>query len=211
MYVAVDESQDTQHFVLAAVAAQDLVTLNATVGKFRTVSRHLSVAVRAYHEIDLHRDHPRLLTRLLDEMCVAKRKGRRPGPRTDIKILATYYLKAPSEQAGTALGHIRMVTVYRELFRSLVWALPLTPQEDAQIACDRFEGSEALLPTLQSILIARAAGSIRFVDSVLEKPLQLADLAAGTIRRHLDGDANEGRFRYVAPVLYHLGVVPVKQ
>lgn len=95
--------------------------------------------------------------------------------------------------------------------RSLVWALPLTPQEDAQILCDRFEGSEALLPTLQSILIARTAGSIRFVDSVLEKPLQLADLAAGTIRRHLDGDANEGRFRYVAPVLYHLGVVPVKQ
>ena len=63
-----------------------------------------------------------------------------------------------------------MVTVYRELFRSLIWALPLTPQEDAQILCDRFEGSEALLPTLQSILIARTAGSIRFVDSVLEKP-----------------------------------------
>ncbi len=30
MYVAVDESQDTQHFALAAVAAEDLVTLNAT-------------------------------------------------------------------------------------------------------------------------------------------------------------------------------------
>jgi hypothetical protein len=104
-----------------------------------------------------------------------------------------------------------MVSVYRELFRSLVWALPLTPQQDIQVTCDRFEGSGVLLPVLQTILIARTSGSVRFVDSVVEKPLQLADLAAGTIRRHLDGDANEGRFRYVTPVLYHLGVVPVKQ
>ena len=209
--VFLDESQDTQHFVLAAVIADDLLVLNATIGRFRTLSRHLPVAVREYHEVDLHRNHPRLLTRVLEDMSVWKRKKRRPTPRQDIQIVTTYYLKAPSEQSGTALAHGRMLTVYRETFRALVWALPLRLQEDICIVGDRFEGCEELLPTLDSILVGRASGSVQFADSVVEKPIQLADLAAGTIRRHLSGDPNEGRFRFITPLLYHLGVVRVRQ
>ncbi len=209
--VYIDESQDAQHFVLAAVIADEVLTLNATIGRFRTISRHLQVAVREYHEVDLHRNHPRLLTRILEDMSVWKRKKRRPTPRQDMQIVTTYYLKAPSEQSGTALVHGRMLTVYRETFRALVWALPLRLQEDICMVCDRFEGCEELLPALASILVGRASGSVQFADSVVEKPIQLADLAAGTIRRHLSGDPNEGRFRFIAPLLYHLGVVPVRQ
>lgn len=68
-----------------------------------------------------------------------------------------------------------------------------------------------LEPTMEAILLTRAAGNVRFADSVLEKPLQLADLTTGTIRRHLAGDPNEDRFRFIAPLLHHLGVVSVRQ
>ncbi|NMP24845.1 DUF3800 domain-containing protein [Sulfobacillus harzensis] len=211
MVVFIDESQDRERFVLEAIVADEVVSLNATVGRFRTISRHLKVDVREYHEFDLHRDHPRVLTRVLEEMSLWKRKKRRSVPRKDIRVVATYYLKAPSEGRGTALAHNRMLTVYRETFRSLVWALPLTPQDTVDVVCDRFEGCTTLEPTLEAILLTRAAGTVRFADSVLEKPLQLADLTTGTIRRHLAGDPNEDRFRFIAPLLYHLGVVAVRQ
>lgn len=211
MVVYIDESQDSERFVLGAVTAPDLVSLMATIGRFRTISRRLQIPVREYHEFDLHRDHPRLLTRVLEEMSLWKRKKRRPVPRRDLQILATYYLKAPSEQHGTALIHDRMLTVYRETFRALVWALPLTPQHEVDIVCDRFEGCDALLASLQAIVLGRTAGRLRFADSVIDKPLQLADLATGTIRRHLGGDGNEGRFRFIEPILHHLGVVHVRQ
>ncbi len=136
---------------------------------------------------------------------------RRPVPRRDLQLLATYYPKAPSEQHGTALIHDRMLIVYRETFRALVWALPLTPQDEVDIVCDRFEGCDALLPTLQTILLGRTAGRLGFADSVINKPLQLADLVTGTIRRYLSGDANDGRFRFVEPLWHHLGVVRVRQ
>lgn len=209
--VYIDESQDQERFVLGAIVADEVVTLNATVGRFRTISRNLQVAVREYHEFDLHRDHPRVLTRVLEEMSVWKRKKRRPVLRTDIKVVATYYLKASTEGHGTALAHQRMLTVYRETFRSLIWALPLRPQDTVDVVCDRFEGCAALEPTLEAILLSRVAGTVRFADSVLEKPLQLADLTTGTIRRHLADDPNEGRFRLIAPLLHHVGVVTVRR
>ena len=211
MVVFIDESQDRNRFVLAGVVAEDAVTLNATIGRFRTISRHLKVDVREYHEFDLHRDHPRLLTRVLEEMGLWKRRKRRPTPRKDLKIVAPYYLKAPSEQQGTALSRERMLTVYREAFRSLVWALPTLPQDYVTVVCDHFEGCEGLLPTLEMILTGRTAGTVRFADSVMGKPLQLADLAAGTIRRHIADDPNEGRFAFLAPLLHHMGAVSVRQ
>jgi hypothetical protein len=211
VYLFVDESQDTERFVLTAVAADDLLSLTMTIGRLRTISRHLQIEVREYHEADLHRDHPRLLTRALEEMAVFKRKNRRPMTRQDLKVIAAYYLKAPLERKGTALAHERLITVYRETFRAVVWALPLAAQEPIDVVCDQFEGCEKLLPDLEAILVGRTTGRVRFADSVVEKPLQLADLAAGTIRRHLGGEGNEGRFRFIAPLLHHLGVVSVKQ
>lgn len=211
MVIFIDESQDRDRFVLGAVVADEVVSLNATVGRFRTLSRHLRIDVREYHEFDLHRDHPRLLTRVLEEMSLWKRKKRRPVPRKDMRIVATYYLKAPSEGRGTALVHNRMLAVYRETFRSLVWALPLAPQDTVDVVCDRFEGCASLVPALEAILLTRAAGTVHFADSVLEKPLQLADLTTGTIRRHLAGERNEDRFRFIAPLLHHVGVVSVRQ
>jgi len=211
VYLFIDESQDRERFVLAAVAAHDLTSLTTTIGRWRTASRNLNIAVREYHEADLHRDHPRLLTRLLEEMAVFKRKKRRPSPRKDLKVIAAYYLKAPSEQKGTALSHERLMTVYPETFRALVWALPLAVPAPIEVVCDQFEGCEKLLPALNIILADRAAGQIRFADSTGEKPLQLADLAAGTIRRYLGGEGNDGRFRLIAPLLHHLGAVLVKQ
>lgn len=98
MVVFIDESQDRERFVLGAVVADEVVSLNATVGRFRTISRHLKVDVREYHEFDLHRDHPRVLTRVLEEMSLWKRKKRRAVPRKDMRVVATYYLKAPSSK-----------------------------------------------------------------------------------------------------------------
>lgn len=211
VYVFVDESQDAERFVLGAVASKDLVALNATVGSFRTITRHLNLTIREFHEVDLHRDHPRLLTRVLETMTTIRRKKRRPTLRHDLQIVASYYLKAPSERDGSALRHTRLLHVYQETFRALVWALPIAPQDTVDIVCDRFEGGEEILSSLQRILGSRVAGRVEFADSVRTKPLQLADLSAGTIRRYLGGDLNEGRFRFIEPLLYHLGVVRVRQ
>lgn len=211
MVVYIDESQDPQHFVLGAIASADVVPLTTTMGRLRTVARRLDIAVAEFHERDLHHHHPRLLNLALEAMSLWKRKKRRAVPRRDLQIVATYYLKSPSEQTGTALLHQRLLAVYRETFRSLVWALPLAPQEQVHIVCDRFEGCEMLLVDLRTILMGRASGTVDFADSLAEKPLQLADLAVGTLRRHLSGEPNEGRFRYLAPILYHVGNVPVRQ
>lgn len=205
-----DESQDPQLFVLGAVISADMVPLSTTMGRLRTVARRLDVAVAEFHERDLHHHHPHLLNLTLEEMTLRKRKKRRAIPRKDLRVVASYYLKSPSEQTGTALLHNRMLTVYRETFRSLMWALPLAHQEPVNIVCDRFEGY-TLLADLQTIVMGRATGTMAFADSRAEKPLQLADLAAGTLRRHLSGEPNEGRFRYLAPILYHVGHVPVRQ
>lgn len=95
--VFIDESQVQERIVLGAIVADEVVALNATVGRFRTISRNLKVDVREYYEFDLHRDHPRVLTRVLEEMSLWKRKKRRPVLRTDIKVVALYYLKADTE------------------------------------------------------------------------------------------------------------------
>ena len=210
--IFVDESQDNRYFVLGAVASADMVPLTATVGRFRTIARHLNITnVAEFHERDLHHHHPRLLNLALEEMTLWKRKKRRPVPRKDLQVVATYYLKSPSEQTGTALLHQRMLDVYRETFRSLVWALPLSPQETVHVVCDRFEGCKILVPDLKAIVMGRASGTVDFADSLAEKPLQLADLVVGTLRRHLSDEPNEGRFRYLAPLLYHMGNVSVRQ
>lgn len=211
MVLYIDESQDPQHFVLGAIVSTDRVPLTTTMGRLRTIARRLDIAVAEFHERDLHHHHPRFLNLALEEMSLWKRKKRRPVARKDLQIVATYYLKSPSEQTGTALLHQRLLDVYRETFRSLVWALPLAPQEKVHIVCDRFEGCERLLVDLRTILMGRASGTVDFADSIAEKPLQLADLAVGTLRRHLSDEPNEGRFRYLAPILYHIGHVPVRQ
>ncbi len=215
MVVFIDESQDPHLFVLAAVVADDVVALNTTIGRFRTISRRASIPVREYHEADLHRDQPQLLTKLLKEMTVIKRKKRREMPRWDLTIVATYYLKSSTEQQyGTALPHTRLLVVYRELFRALMEALPLKPGESLDVVCDDFTGSDKLSLCVSNILINRTgavSSSVRFADSTREKPLQLADLVAGTIRRHLNGDANAGRFQFLTPLLRHIGVVSVKK
>lgn len=211
MFVSVDESQDFERFVLAAVVAPDLLTAQSLVGDIRTAARRWRIPVHEFHEADLYRDHPRLLTRGLELMSTAKRK-KHVYARREIKFVATYYMKSPTEQTKRTLPtRNRLLTVYRELFQALIWALPLGSEEEVTVIADRFEGCQLLLPTLEGILTARTGGSVQFDDSSAMQPLQLADLLAGTMRRHLGGDVNEGRFRYIAPLLHHLGAVPVKQ
>ncbi len=46
----------------------------------------------------------------------------------------------------------------------------------------------------------RLAGESRDL-TLHEKPLQLTDLVAGTVRRHLQGNPNEGRFKELERIL----------
>lgn len=108
------------------------------------------------------------------------------------KCAWAYYLKSPTEHRKhrkPTLAQQRMLTVYLELLRSLIWALPLTPQEDLTIACDRFQGGQTLLSAVETLLAERGNGTLTFEDSATQKPLQLADLLVGTLRRHLAGDS----------------------
>ncbi|PSR21574.1 MAG: hypothetical protein C7B45_10205 [Sulfobacillus acidophilus] len=209
MVVSIDESQDTERFVLRAIATPDMVTAQGIVGDLRKAARQLHVALHEFHEADLYRDHPRLLTRSLELMSTAKRK-KHPYPRREVCFLGTYYIKASTEQHKPTLTQRRMLTVYFELLQALIWALPLTPQEKLTVICDWFQGCLTLQSAVDSLL-AELNGTLAFGNSATQKPLQLADLLVGTLRRHLAGDRNEDRFCFVKPLLHHLGAVSVKQ
>ena len=51
MYLFLDESQDATHFVLAGVAAPDLITLQGAVGDMRTAARRARLAVPEFYEL----------------------------------------------------------------------------------------------------------------------------------------------------------------
>ena len=212
MYVFIDESQDNERLVLSGIGVPDLIVPQSIVGKWRTIARRFQLRdVHEFHEAHLYRNHPRMLTRALHVPAYGERKNRRPHPRQDLRIVSSYYLKTPSEQTTSSLVKTRLIPVYQDLFQALVWALPWTPQEDLDVICDQFEGCENVWHPLPAIITSRVpAGTVRFEDSVAMKPLQVADLVAGTTRRHLGGDPNEGRFSYLALLLHHLGVVPIR-
>jgi hypothetical protein len=205
MFVVMDESQDREYFVLGAVAAPTRALLEGIIADIRTAARRQRVALREFHEVDMNRDHPRLLDRALD-ILVTTRHRTRPVERTDVLILAAYYLKTSTEHL-TALSASRLRQIYPALFSRLLWALPSLPDYD--IVCDGFQGAAALLPTLHEHLVARGAGTVRFGESSYDKPLQLADLVAGTVRRHLRGDLHRDRFERLVPRLHFLGRVSV--
>lgn len=211
MVVFIDESQDAHRFVLAAIGAPDLLTLQSIVGTMRSAARRWRIPVQEFHESTLHRESPRLLTRCLELLAAAPhRRGRRPGTRHDIRCFVAYYEKTPTEQHTHALPTDRLLTVYRATFEAVMWAIPPTETEVFAI-CDEFEKAKSIEASLQATHDVRFTGTIRFGNSEQDKPLQLADLVAGTVRRSLVEESNEGRFGIVVPILFHLGAVTVRQ
>lgn len=77
--------------------------------------------------------------------------------------------------------------------------------------CDEFEKTKGIEAALQITHDARFTGTVRFGNSEQDKPLQLADLVAGTVRRSLIEEFNEGRFGILVPLLFHVGAVTVRQ
>ena len=210
MVVYLDESQDAQHFVLAAVAAPDLLTLQNIVGDMRSAARRWHIPVPEFHESTLYRASPRLLTRSLELLAVVpRRKGRRPAPRDNVRLFVAYYTKTPTEQRQHALSMPRLLAVYRAAFEAILWAIPPDVTEVAAV-CDEFSQGRTLAATLQTLHADRFAGSVRFGNSEQDKPLQLADLVAGTVRRSLAGDPNEGRMGIIAPIVFHMGAITVR-
>lgn len=208
--VYLDESQDARHFVLAAVAAPDLLTLQNIVGDMRTAARRWHITVPEFHESMLYRASPRLLTRALELLAVVpRRKGRRPAPRDNVRLFVAYYAKTPNEQRQHALSMPRLLTVYRTAFKAILWAIPPDVAEVVAV-CDEFPQGRTLAATLQTLHADRFTGSVRFGNSEQDKPLQLADLVAGTVRRSLAGDPNEGRMGIITPIVFHMGAITVR-
>lgn len=203
--VFIDESQDAQNFVLAGVGAPDILTLQDIVGDMRSAARRWNIPVPEFHESALYRANPRLLTRSLELLAVVpRRRGRRPAPRENVRAFVAYYQKTPAEQQNHALPMHRLLSVYRAAFEAIMWAIPPDVDEVVTV-CDEFKKDRTLEAALQTIHDRRFSGAFRFGNSEQDKPLQLADLVAGTVRRSLTGDANEGRFGIIAPILFHRG------
>lgn len=200
--VFIDESQDTDHFVLGAVSASDLVTLNMIVGRIRTTTRNLGLVVQEFHEATLYHSQPKLLTQALKQM-VKTRSGKKKAlhVRSDVRAYAVSYSKRSEERIGSGLPGERLMEVYTTLFSRLLTAMPL-PSTSPDIVYDTFQYAQRLQPALASeVQQAWRTGTIRWGDSRQDKPLQLADLVAGTVRRHLGGEANEDRFLILKPIL----------
>lgn len=201
MVVYLDESQDAQHFVLAAVAAPNLLTLQNIVGDMRSAARRWRIPVPEFRESALYRTSPRLLTRSLQLLAVVpRRKGRRPASRDNVQLFAAYYAKTPAERHQHALPIGRLLAVYRTAFEAILWAIPPNVTEVAAV-CDEFPQGRTWVTTLQTLHAGRFTGSVRFGNSEQDKPLQLADLVAGTVRRSLADDTNEGRMDLINQIL----------
>lgn len=210
MVLYIDESQDAQHFVLSGVGAPDLLTLQNIVGDIRTAARRWRIPVQEFHESQLYRLHPRLLTRSLELLGSApRRKGRGPGPRKNIQGFVAYYKKTSVEQRRHALSMPRLLAVYRAAVEAILWAIPPDVVEVTAV-CDEFQQGRTLAPILQKLHADRFTGSVRFGNSEEDKPLQLADLVAGTVRRSLAGDPNEGRMGLITPIMFHMGAITVR-
>lgn len=207
MVVFIDESQDAERFVLGAVTAPDLISLHDTLGDMRKAARHWGIMISEFHETALYKEHPRLLTRSLKLLVEApKRPKRSPAPRPDVDLFAVYYRKSAPEQLQFPFD--RLLAVYQEAFSAILWALP-SQEREVVIVCDKFEKCWMIEGALQSQLERRFKGTVRFGESQQEKPLQLADMEAGTVRRHLAHDPNEGRFGILAPMMKYIREVQV--
>ena len=78
-------------------------------------------------------------------------------------MVAVYYVKFRSERRRSSLPQVRLLRVYEELFRALVRALLSSLPIPLEVACDRFEGCETLLPALQTIIAERMNdGTVEF-------------------------------------------------
>lgn len=207
MEVFIDESQDAQYFVRAAVVTPDLLTLQDIVGDWRRAARRWQIRVQEFHESDLRRDHPRLLSKCLDLLAEAPRRYKRtPAPRQGLGCYILAYKKSPKEQQKETLLSKRLLEVYPEAFRRLIWALP-SQETAANIVCDEFEKCQTIEPVLQCYHAKRftGGGTMRFGSSQQVKPLQVADLVAGTMRRHIGEDPNEGRYEKLATLVEYKG------
>ncbi len=80
--------------MLGAIVTSDMLTVQGLAGDLRTAAQRLHIGLHEFHEADLYRDHPRLLTRSMERMSTAKRK--KPAyPRREVRFLGSYYLKSP--------------------------------------------------------------------------------------------------------------------
>ena len=201
MYLFLDESQDAQYFVVGAVLSEEILTLQNIVGEMRTATRRLRLSVQEFHEAVLYRDQPRLLNHAIRLLTYTRsRKGRALYVRPDVTAYAVYYTKTVSEQSGSGLPGTRLMGVYQAAFHQLLGALP-SAAGPLDIVYDTFQYAQRLHPQLTSDVQQWGIGRIRWGESLHDKPLQLADLVAGTVRRHLHGDPNEGRFEELGKIL----------
>ncbi len=201
MHLFLDESQDAQYFVVGAILSEELLTLQNIVGEMRTATRQLGLSVQEFHEAVLYRDQPRLLTRAIRLLTYTRsRKGRALYVRPDVTAYAVYYTKTAREQCGSGLPGTRLMVVYQAAFQQLLHAMP-SAAGPLDIVYDTFQYAQRLQPQLNSDVQQWGFGRIRWGESLHDKPLQLADLVAGTVRRHLQGDANEGRFKELEKIL----------
>jgi hypothetical protein len=201
VHLFIDESQDAQYFVIGAIVAPDLLTLHSIVGEMRTVTRRLRLTVQEFHEAVLYRDQPRLLNQAIRLLTHTRsHKGRALYVRPDVQGYAVYYAKTVDEQRGSGLPGDRLMTVYRMAFQQLLRALP-PEMAPLYIVYDTFQYAQRLRQILAADVQQWGSGSVQWGDSLQEKPLQLADLVAGTVRRHLNGDPNEGRFEQMEKIL----------
>lgn len=201
MYLFLDESQDAQYFVVGAVLSEEILTLQNIVGEMRTATRRLRLSVQEFHEAALYRDQPRLLSHAIRLLTYTRsRKGRALYVRPDVTAYAVYYTKTSSEQGGSGLPGDRLMVVYQAAFHQLLGVLP-PATSPLDIVYDTFQYAQRLHPQFTRDVQQWGLGRIRWGESLHDKPIQLADLVPGTVRRHLHGDPNEGRFKELEKVL----------
>ena len=124
MYIYLDESSDSQNYVLAAVCSDSPQVFTNIVNSFRHTVRDSILSTIDKGKINndpkeriLYRDYPQFLVKYLDIITTEKtKKGR--APRANIYTSIAYYEKKDVEMA--TFPENRMLKIYEALFLEVI-------------------------------------------------------------------------------------------
>jgi hypothetical protein len=200
LYIAIDESQDRDYFVVGAIGAPTPHPLDVMIGRARAVVRREGLRIVEFNESDLTARASDLLDWWAAEIALVHHRKKRRLPREDVQVWVAYYRKTRRDRDTFTKARLQQVYVaaLTRIFQHV--AQGVGPGEQADVVYDTFPQAGAIAPEIRAAFAAHLRGNIRPGESSADKPLQAADIIAGTARRYLrDELAGVRRWQTIMP------------
>lgn len=215
MFVGFDESEHGRYYVLGAFICDREDIASSIVKKFASKVRKSNLSQKDIMAINsdpkeyhLFQSHKGWLGKYID--LISNDFTNKGKPRTNLSVIARYYEKTSEEQKH--FSRPRMLNVYCELFidicRGLAHHYP--PGTSFDLVFDRFKNAEDVLQVLQQqVPYIINISSLDTKNGHQCKALLVADIIAGTVRRHVDKDAQDCYYHDISSLVLDVNQVIV--